>query len=1227
QDLHDLDAKEYIYKANITIPEEKIAISKLFRALKYYGIWDDIHALYLPCGGTELSHSLNAKDPRLVNDAYPLVFPNGATHKHSGISWNGIDQGARSSYRPTSSRLHLMVYHKTEASQPAIFSGALDGQTDMHAYSWSALFSNGLIGFSNTNNYDWAEQEQRTGFFYGQRISHQFTEGYVNGIKIATWQKDLGSYYNTDTSEYIWLNKSNQFAQFLDTVEYQLVSIGNAMNAQKVENFYKITQAFLSELNIQAGEAIAWPIVPQNYYTTATSNFEWIKATGQAVDTAIDGVHLYNIGDSLYLWGGWNGNWFPFSFNTGHVSGDGGYTWKPLGNAPWNIRHSAAAGTDDIGNSYIIGSDLMAMATETDRKEVWRTTNGRDWELRTNTAPWSGNLILHGLATKGDSLFVAGGQFEYSINGGFNDTIWRSTDGGANWNAINTYAPQLGGILYNNFKYFKARGKFIAFSGGHYHNTADQRTYSKEIWVSNDCITWTREKDVPFEARQYSDMVEWDEKLWVFAGDREALTGNGWINLKDLWYMDKKGDWHEAGSVPLPERHASGLTVDRKNNRLVIACGNMHQDVWLYNKLEEGPEFNAPLIKDIYNDNCHFSVPNLVNSLSTDHPGINFTQTPAAGTQLTVANNDLIEIQVTGAASYGNRTQSVTLRIHDTIAPLYSLPDTVIGYLNNASVIRIPYVIAYMSTQESCAGNSIIQSIPSGTIMAAQHNQIIPVQVEAKDIAGNTEIYTIYLQAKDTTRPLINCPPPQNIQMSIGCKINIPDMTGSVVASDNSSQFTLTQSPEPGTIIPTLPNVSHALIIKATDAAGNFKTCTVQVTGIDTTSPGFEPVINKQFFTDAGKCYSSMVVSMPAVADNCNVTVTRQRSDGMPAGSSFKVGETTIMWLAEDLAGNEAYVEQKIIVIDNQAPLIETLQDRSFCTKQNNMYTLPSLVSKDNCGIASTSYTITGATNRSGNSSNASGSFNPGENYINWKVTDINGNVSTSQTRITVNSALSVSVPDVYTSPVGTQPNTIYLGFGSASLTLQAQVIGGQAPFSYSWSNGSNKNSLIVTPSFGGVHHYSVTVTDALGCMATINVMVKVIDVRCDNSKILVCKNEPVTQATLCVTRQEAENLLTQGYGLGPCSTPVMQDSLMYFSVRVKPNPSPTHFTLNIHHIYKDPLIISIYDMTGRLIETIRLHTQQIEIALGHHYRPGVYIAEVSCGRYKKQLKLVKTGN
>ncbi len=1227
QNLHDLDAKEYIYKANITIPEEKIAISKLFRALKYYGIWDDIHALYLPCGGTELSHSLNAKDPRMAVDAYPLVFPNGATHKNSGISWNGIDQGARSSYRPTTDRLHLMVYHKEPANQPVIFSGGINGITDYLSYTWSALFTYGVVGFANTNNFDFQTENERTGFFLGQRINHDYTEAYVNGVKKASWQNELSSFYNTDTSQYIWLNKSNQQAQFLDTTEYQMVSIGSVLKDEKVELFYKITQAFLSELNLNQGQAGNWPVVPNEFVTKESGNYNWIKASSQAVDTAIDGVHVYSINDSLYLWGGWNGNWAPYSFNTGHVSGDGGFTWKPIGIAPWNVRHSASYGSDQYNNSYLIGSDMMPYATPTDRKEVWKSINGRDWEMRTNNAPWSGDLVLQGLAIKGDTLYVGGGQIGTSNNNNGNDTIWRSIDKGATWNIINTNADHLGGNLYNNFKYFKARKKFVAFCGGKYDNDPDKRISADQVWVSDDCITWERESNVPFEARQYSDMVEFDNKLWVIAGGRPASTGNGSLNLKDVWYMDEMGVWHEKGSIPFPERHATGLTMDSKNNRLVIACGNMHQDVWLLEKINKGPKFNAPLIKDVYSNTCQYIIPNLQTFVTGAEHGTQFSQYPAAGTIVPVTHNDLIEVKITGTSQNISRTQSVTIRILDTVAPLYTHNDTVIRYLSNTCKIAVPNMLQYLAAQDNCAGNILTQPIPTGTILSAQHNQEFPIDISASDAIGNSRIYTIILKVKDTIKPNIVCPASKNIQLGTGCKMVIPDLTAGVIATDNCSAVTISQNPAAGTNIPTLPNTSNYVILSAIDAAGNIKTCTVQLTGIDTTSPGFGPVTNKQFFTDAGKCYSSVVVSMPPVIDDCNVTVTKQRSDGLPAGSVFKVGETTIMWVAEDLAGNEAVVEQKIIVIDNQSPAIEVLEDRTYCAKQNNMYILPSLVSTDNCGVATISYTVSGATTRSGNSNNASGNFNPGVNYINWKVTDLNGNVTTSQTKITINQPLTLAVENAYASVNGAQPNTIYLGYGATSLTLNAQAEGGLAPYQYSWSNGSKNSSLTVSPTYGGKHIYTVKVTDALGCVATVQVIVKVIDIRCEDNKILVCRNEPITQTTSCVTRPEAENLLNQGYLLGPCGNPVMQDSLMYFSVRVKPNPSPTHFTLNIHHIYDAPLIIRVFDMNGRLMETMQLYTQQIELMLGSNYQAGVYIAEVSCGRYKKQLKLVKTAN
>jgi len=50
----------------------------------------------------------------------------------------------------------------------------------------------------------------------------------------------------------------------------------------------------------------------------------------------------------------------------------------------------------------------------------------------------------------------------------------------------------------------------------------------------------------------------------------------------------------------------------------------------------------------------------------------------------------------------------------------------------------------------------------------------------------------------------------------------------------------------------------------------------------------------------------------------------------------------------------------------------------------------------DNCGIASTSYNITGATTRSGTGLDASGAFNVGVSTIIWTVSDAQGNTSTA---------------------------------------------------------------------------------------------------------------------------------------------------------------------------------------------------------------------------------------
>ena len=748
----DPNASLYIKKAGIESSNEKNAINKFVRALKYYGVWDNIHALYIPTGGTELSHKLNLKDPRDANDAFRLLYPNGAEHSNYGTDWNGENQGAFTFYSPTSTRLHLMVYQDEETDRPYIFSGDKNGITDFYAYTWSALFSNGVIGFANQGYFDYRNETENKGFFFGQRVCNDSTEGYVNGILRNKWFERFSEYYNTDTSQKIWINKSDYDSSFLGTARYQVLSIGNAMDSSTIRKYYEIVQAFLTQLGIQYGEALDWPPVPDDYISDYTCNLRWIKATEQAIDTAIDGAHLFSINDSLYLWGGWNGNWYPFDFNSGFVSGDGGRNWNKIGQAPWNPRHTAAYGTDKNGIGYLIGSDMQPETTEEDRKEVWKTMDGRNWELQTNNAPWSGDLFLHGLAIKGDTLYVAGGQFGTTISSPLNDTIWQSIDGGVNWTATNTNANQLGGILYNNFKYFSARKKFIAFCGGVSDINPEARIFANQIWSSDDCVTWTRENDIPFAPRQYSDMVEWDDKLWVWGGDRSAQTGGQFLNLKDLWYMDKEGKWHEVGSIPVPPRHATALAVDKKSDHLVFACGNMHTDVWY---LERSLIVNNQ--EAFLNQDCSFIIPNYVDSLKDVFGDqVNFIQTPVAGTIMNSSPGETY-YSVRIVADFGNgnvQNFKYNLQLKDTTKPQFNIQPDRIVYLGNNCSLTIPDLVTGISIND-CSKTSVIQTPLAGTIVNSLNEQTYPVSISVSDAEGNTSSAIVMLTAKDTTAPVI----------------------------------------------------------------------------------------------------------------------------------------------------------------------------------------------------------------------------------------------------------------------------------------------------------------------------------------------------------------------------------------------------------------------------------------------------------------------------------------
>jgi uncharacterized protein YceK len=80
--------------------------------------------------------------------------------------------------------------------------------------------------------------------------------------------------------------------------------------------------------------------------------------------------------------------------------------------------------------------------------------------------------------------------------------------------------------------------------------------------------------------------------------------------------------------------------------------------------------------------------------------------------------------------------------------------------------------------------------------------------------------------------------PPQKIYAGAGCSAPIPDYKLKITATDNCEIATYIQTPAAGTLL-TATNKTATIVVKATDASGNFRQLSFTVTLLDTIKPKF----------------------------------------------------------------------------------------------------------------------------------------------------------------------------------------------------------------------------------------------------------------------------------------------------------------------------------------------------------------------------------------------------
>ncbi len=280
-----------------------------------------------------------------------------------------------------------------------------------------------------------------------------------------------------------------------------------------------------------------------------------------------------------------------------------------------------------------------------------------------------------------------------------------------------------------------------------------------------------------------------------------------------------------------------------------------------------------------------------------------------------------------------------------------------------------------------------------GTNAAAAnfYNYVITRTWKATDLAGNFSTCAQIITVQETVKPVITCP----ASATVACGSTAPTVTGNATATDNASAVTITYTD-------VVSGNKTTRTWKATDASGNYATCTQTITVVDNVKPVISDVAD--ITINCGASSAPSATGTATATDNCS-TANVTYSD-VPGTNKI-----TRTWKATDAAGNYITSTQVITIVDLVKPTI----------------TVPANITV-NCGASTAPSSCGGSATGTDNCSSVTVSYTDvtNGNVISrtWKTTDASGNSSTGVQTITI-------IDNV--KPVISDPSDISVSCGSST--------------------------------------------------------------------------------------------------------------------------------------------------------------------------------------------------
>lgn len=402
---------------------------------------------------------------------------------------------------------------------------------------------------------------------------------------------------------------------------------------------------------------------------------------------------------------------------------------------------------------------------------------------------------------------------------------------------------------------------------------------------------------------------------------------------------------------------------------------------------------------------------------------------------------------------------SFTVTVNDNQAPTISGCPANMNFTNTSGVCgRIVSWTAPSATDNCSATITQTAGPASGSTFPIG---VTTVTYSAVDPAGNTSTCSFTVTITDAQNPTISGLP-SNMSVpaaSGGCTATATWTIPS--ATDNCAGATITQTagPAPGS---TFPAGSTTITYTATDASGNTATGSFTVTVVDNIAPTFTSCPS-----NITACQGSPVTfPTPTATDNCTASPVITQTAGLPSGSNFPVGTTTVIFKATDDNGN--FTNCTFTVTINVSPTVSfTLADDQVCEGDP----LVNLSSGSPAGGIFSGPGITG-------SSFDPGTAGAGSHTITYTFTNGSGCSGTATDIMTVHAAPVVSFT---------------VNDDLACIYHTGYAISGGAPAGGSYS-GLGVSGGVFTPGNAGLGNHVITysVTDANSCTGSATDIIQV---------------------------------------------------------------------------------------------------------------------------------------